>query len=139
MIKTLSNSTGHKKVKLTWDSYIKLLYKLCEKIKQSNIDFDFAYGPARGGLIPVTVLSHYLNKPILEKSELGCVPESFNVLVIDDLVDTLITVVRTKGLFRPGTKVFTATLYKHKKCKFVPDFYIEENSNWISFPYEKDE
>ena len=138
MIKTLSNSKGHKKVKLTWDSYIKLLYKLCEKIKQANIDIDFLYGPARGGYVPVTVLSHYLNKPILEKSELGCVPESFNVLVIDDLVDTLITVVRTKGLFRLGTKVFTATLFKHKKCKFVPDFYILENDKWVSFPYEKE-
>jgi len=111
---------------------------LCAKIKQANVDIDFLYGPARGGFIPVTVLSHYINKPILEKSELGCVPESFNVLVIDDIVDTLITVVRTKGLFRPGTKVFTATLFKHKKCKFVPDFYIKENSNWVHFPYEKE-
>lgn len=127
-----SNSTN--KINLSWVNFIDLIYKLVSQIKQDNIRINYVYGVPRGGLIPATILSHELNIPIIQNF-MDC--KDGVVLIVDDIVDTGRTVI---DLISMGShmKLKVATIYRHKKCKVNPDYFVEENEDWIIFPYEKD-
>lgn len=131
--KARSNSKSPKKIYLGWVEYILLIKDLVDMIKASGIKFDYIYGPCRGGYIPAVILSHEFNVPIVRQELTG------NLLVVDDIIDTAQTMNEVKecwgGWF---DKIYSASLYKHKNCKYKPDFYVRDNDQWIVFPYEKE-
>jgi len=118
---------------ISWEYYISLIHELKNRIDLKNPHIDFIYGVPRGGLIPAVILSHEMGLPIISNFMDG---KDGVVLIVDDLVDTGKTVINLIAM-RDQMDVVIATLYKHKKCRVFPDFYVEENDCWIEFPYEK--
>ena len=120
------------KIHLSWNEYLKLIDKLCEKIKKSGIYFTAIIGIPRGGMIPAVILSH--------KLEMECVsyiPKNGTVLLVDEIIDTGNTLKeKFKSFSISNAKIYTATIFKNKKCKIKPNFYVEEVKNWVVFPYE---
>jgi hypoxanthine phosphoribosyltransferase len=136
--KERSFSKGIKQQKTSWDNYIAMVYLLCKNLKDSKIKFKYVYGIPRGGLIPAVIISNILHIQMVDEWFLTT-NSSINgtKLIVDDIVDTSQTLEETLDGFGKDEKVYTATLFKHKKCKFVPDFYIAENREWVQFPYER--
>ena len=118
---------------LDWEEYISLVCRLGELIRESAHSIDYIHGVPRGGLVPAVILSHTLGIPILSNFMDG---KDGTVLIVDDLVDTGKTVIDLITI-RKHMDVLVGTLYKHKKCKVFPDFFVEENDYWVHFPYEK--
>jgi hypothetical protein len=133
--KERSNSTDLKKIVLTWPDYLTMNYKLIDILKSKDLKIEAIYGIPRGGLIPAVMLSHELNVPIIYKF-FGFECNFYSkILVIDDICDTGKSL--KEHAYIPN-KIITATLFKHIKSSFTPDYYIETNDCWISFPYEKE-
>lgn len=137
-----SNSKSKDEINLNWDEYLSKIDILCGKIKASNIKFRYIYGIPRGGLIPCTIISHNLKIRVLENFNLELMAyltdNHKKVLLVDDIVDTGRTIDNYTFYKNRKLEIYVATIYKHKKCKFVPDFYLEENNKWVHFPYERD-
>jgi len=121
-------------MKLTWNDYILMILKLIVLIKESGKKIDYVYGVPRGGLIPAVIISHSLEVPILSNFMDG---KDGTVLIVDDLVDTGKTIIDLISI-RKNMDIVVATLFKHKKCRVFPDIFVEENTGWIHFPYEKE-
>lgn len=126
---------------LSWDEYLKLIYKLVSKIQTSEIKMQYVYGIPRGGLIPATIISHELNIPLISGVKhfevFGVVlnsEHSRNLLIVDDICDTGETLRRLLGY---NQYLFTATIFKHKRSPIEPTFYECVNDDWIKFPYER--
>lgn len=121
--------------KIDWDEYIDLMYKLGGRIRKSKDKLDCVYGIPRGGLIPATFLSHYLNIPLVT----DMFEYKGNLLVVDDLVDSgkALTKIYTTLLY---AKIISATLHYKPQSTITPDFYVEEvpNDVWIHYCYERD-
>jgi hypoxanthine phosphoribosyltransferase len=107
---------------------------MCERLgnKISHAKFQSIYGHPRGGIITATIISHYLNIPLVTKieKEMGV----YDVIIIDDIANTGKTL---KGIdyFRQ-----TATLFVNEtRCKYYPDFFVEKTKDWIVFPYGYEE
>jgi hypoxanthine phosphoribosyltransferase len=117
-----------------------MVHTLCEKIKKSKIKFNAIYGIPRGGLIPAVILSHYFNVNLVNNEDYFTTLNSTGetVLVVDDIIDTSKTIKEWVLWFGKKEKVYTATLFKHRKCAFKPNFYVEKTDRWVVFPYEKD-
>lgn len=134
-----SNSKGRTKRVLDWNEYASLVDDLAEKVRCSNDRFDCIYGVPRGGMIPAVMISHVLDIPIMGSPLDGY---KKRMLVVDDLVDTGKTIVDLMKLLNghvPSPVCKLATLFRHKACSLVPDFYVEENDEWIIFPYEMEQ
>lgn len=138
--KARSNSKTPEKIYLGWVEYLLLICDLRDMIKASGIKFDYIYGPCRGGYIPAVILSHEFNVPVVENEQdfQDIADERLSVLIVDDIIDTGETINDNIDAFGGHITFHTASLYKHKKCKYKPDFYVRENSKWICFPYEKE-
>lgn len=133
-----SNSKTTTKIYLTWDSYNTYIDDLCSQIKSSKKKFDYIYGIPRGGMILAGILAHKLG---IEKNKISpsltdiLFDDDLNCLIIDDIIDTGETFDSIINAYTAN--FYFATLFKHKKCKMEPDFYVKENDQWIVFPYEK--
>jgi hypoxanthine phosphoribosyltransferase len=133
--KKRSLSKSNKKIVLSWDTYISMVYNLCDKIKKSKIKFKYVYGPPRGGYIPSVIISHELKKDLVINIE-DC--REGPILIVDDIIDTSKTI--NELLLHhvdDSIKVYTASIFKHKKSPFNPDFFIQKNDKWVKFPYER--
>lgn len=53
------------KIYIQWDEYIQNIYQVGNSILQYEKEYIYLYGIPRGGLIPATILSHYLNLPLI--------------------------------------------------------------------------
>ncbi|MDD4983566.1 MAG: phosphoribosyltransferase family protein [Candidatus ainarchaeum sp.] len=145
---------------ITWNKIEKYSEELAEKVKNSNYKCDAIIGIASGGLIPTTLLSKilkikkvglfcaksYCDKKrctlqIISKPQINL--EGENVLLVDDLVDSGVTIEWIKNLLFSEYKVKdvkVAVYFVNKEhCKKYPDFYIKENKGWIVFPWERKE
>jgi hypoxanthine phosphoribosyltransferase len=113
---------------IDWNYFHSMCEKLANKVKHAN--FKAVYGIPRGGLIPATIISHYLDIPLLteyDDENTGV----YDVLVIDDIADSGNTLKELNYLRR------RATLFVNKeRCKHYPDFFVEETDEWVVFPYE---
>lgn len=136
-----SNSKYKEIISLSWVQYGNYLDYLCKKIKRSRIKFDYVFGIPRGGLIPATIISHTLG--IKLTTSFLCVlniKDNKKILLVDDVVDKNVTMkeyLNNANSFH-FKMVKTATIFKHEKSDYTPDFYVATNKNWIKFPYEKD-
>ena len=152
---------------LEWDMYFVLMKTLIDKIKESKIKFDYIFGPCRGGYIPAVMISHELSVPVwnldsktvwsidvgdmspaqaekyiqdfIKSKKLNNPLSGKTFLIVDDIIDSSETIKKLVKKFKVNdNKVYTASIYKHQKCSFIPNWFVCRNEKWIVFPYEKD-
>jgi uncharacterized protein len=138
-----------------WSEYGNLAEALAEKVRGSRRKFDLVVGVARGGIPVAMVVSDRLGVPvdfINVKSYTGIAKRSSprilstltgkvagkDILLVDDLVDegdTLAFLCKRLSSQRPGS-LTTAVLFKKPWSKTEPDYFLENVSDWIVFPFE---
>ncbi len=135
-----------------------------EKLAQLVIDgkgqgIDIVIGIARGGLPLSMVVSDRLRVPIdfiniksykgigLRESPqiLSILYENLSgkvTLLVDDIVDEgdtmKVAIEHIQSTFKPK-QILTAALFTKPWSKFKPNFSVEVSSDWIVFPWEKNE
>ncbi len=143
---------------VNWKQVEEMCYDLSELIKKDNYNPDVLLGIARGGLGPLLMLSYSLdvrniatvplefydkNKQAKNKVkqlmtfDIKNLKKYKKILVVDDVADTGQTLdyILSK-LKNKGVEVKTSTLlYKPKKSKIKPDYYVKETDEWIDFPW----
>ena len=140
---------------ITWSEYGNLTEALAEKVSAEGKRFDIVVGIARGGIPVSMVVSDHLGVKVdfinvKSYNDIGkrtpprivsTLTESIaqrRVLVVDDLVDqgdTLAFVRRHLNEQRPKS-LETAVLFRKPWSRTEPDFYLENVSEWIVFPFE---
>ncbi len=144
-------------LKFSFDEINVMSRLLASRVK--NDKFTYVLGIARGGLIPATIISYELDKPLLtcgissynnkKKNELSYNSEYLNLtnfkknsnsyFIVDDICDTGETIQWLSNRLTLGgvkhTKVCVFTKPKHTKyldhyASVVPD------DKWIVFPWE---
>jgi len=147
-------------LKISWGKFENLTERLVEKIPQNR--FDYLLCISSGGLVLGKLVSDYLNLPLgviaasaYKKGEkkprdnkviIGNTaiikPIEGRVLLLDDLVQTGLTMSEVYNHIRKNNKIKTlqtGVLYKKPQTIFQPDYWVEETSRWIVFPYERNE
>ena len=156
------------KINLSWESIEQDTSLLTKKVKDFHPTC--ILGIANGGMIPATLLAKQLKVDKL----LSCNFKSYQsdaprkgphnrndivkqitfptqdelmrerVLIVDDLVDTGLTLKKVYGNFVMYNDQYNitwdfATLYYKPKTTFMPDYTVREfdNDDWIVFPWEK--
>lgn len=102
-------------------------------------DFDGIAAPARGGLVPGTMLSHLTNLPLLTfDPKLPTLPVDLytkRYILIDEICDTGDTLIELTARTRNH---LTCALYKRHSSKYEPNVvwrYVEHD-DWLVFPWE---
>ena len=116
------------KVYLTWEEVDDLVNILKQKVLDELPEIGSVMGIARGGLIPVVMLSHKLGVPYTNLID----P---NTLVVDDICDSGVTIKEAPGLY-------TATLHYKESAIVKPTIYASlllNESQWIQYPWEVDD
>jgi hypoxanthine phosphoribosyltransferase len=121
------------KRKIDWYYLHVMCKKLAEKVRHAK--FKGVAGIARGGLIPAVIISHHLNIPYLTTYPVNA--DVYDVLVIDDIVDSGKTFKQV--LEGQEHRRFASLFVNKNKCNYYPDFFVEETTDWIVFPYETEE
>jgi len=153
--------SGHRWV--DWDEYHALIERLAIVVHESGYAFDHALCLARGGLrvgdvfsrlfrVPLSVLStsSYREAAGTQRGELAIAnsitsnagPLSGRVLLIDDLVDSGVTLAQVpnylKQIFPDITEIRSAVIW-YKACSVTrPDYFVEylPENPWIHQPFE---
>lgn len=161
-MKALPQST-ERDLWVSWSDYHDLIEQLVLLVDQAGIQFDHILCLARGGLRVGDVLSRVLDLPLsilaassyrsaagTEQGKLSLAPFitgaqgplSGNVLVVDDLVDSGVTlaevVAELSRAYPAVTKVCTAVLWYKAVSSFKPDFFVHflPTNPWIHQPFE---
>ena len=149
---------------VSWDEYHQAIESLVRIVHQSGWQFDQALCLARGGLRPGDVFSRLFKVPLAilstssyreaagtRRGELDISnsitstagPLAGRILLIDDLVDSGITLQRVqehlKQQFPQVTEVRSAVIW-YKACSVMrPDYYLEylPDNPWIHQPFEQ--
>lgn len=149
---------------VSWDEYHRAIESLAKQVHQSGWQFDQALCLARGGLrvgdvfsrlfkVPLAILStsSYREASGTQRGELDIAtsitstagPLAGRLLLIDDLVDSGITLQRVQGYLRQQfvqvEEVRSAVIW-YKACSVMqPDYYLEylPDSPWIHQPFEQ--
>lgn len=144
----------------TWEDLDAICVELAGKIHQSGKTFDRIIALAKGGwpfakslvdllAIPEVAsigirfysgINERLEKPLIYQ-DLPVAVKGEHVLLFDDVADTGESLLFTKEhLLSEGVaSVTTATLYYKPQSKIVPDYYGEETTAWIVYPFDKRE
>ena len=140
---------------VSWSEYGNLSEALAEKVRAHGKHYDLVVGIARGGIPVAMVVSDHLNVKIdfvnvKSYNEIGkrTAPkilstltegiEGKDILLVDDLVDqgdTMDFMKRFLGDQKPRS-LETAVLFRKPWSKTAPDYYLENVSEWIVFPFE---
>ncbi|MEM3003201.1 MAG: phosphoribosyltransferase [Candidatus Nitrosocaldaceae archaeon] len=138
---------------LTWnDIYFKSL-ELAERVIRDGKVIDVIVGISRGGLVLARIFSDILDikdlyiisakyyKSIGERLEKPIIDirldiKNKNILLIDDLADTGMTLNIICEELKKNNNVITLTLYKKSISIFEPDYYLEIEDRWIIFPWD---
>jgi uncharacterized protein len=148
---------------VSWDDYHQLIEQLALQIHESSWHFDVILCLARGGLRVGDVLSRIYDKPLailstssyreaggtqqgeldiskyitMTKGEFGG-----NVLLVDDLVDSGLTLERVGVHLKqhyPTVQTVKSAVIWYKACSQIkPDFYVQylPTNPWIHQPFE---
>lgn len=151
------------KVAIPYDVIYSYLKDISDQIQKMNYKPDVLISIGRGGMIPTRILSDLLNvkevsyitakmytgidqrdnKPTIGNIILSTTLTNKNILLIDDIIDSGLTVDavynKIKELKPLSVKVATILCKKHVSRK--PSFYKCdcENDQWIVFPWELNE
>lgn len=156
-----AHQTGHRWI--SWDDYHLAIESLVKVVHQSGWQFDQALCLARGGLrvgdvfsrlfkVPLAILStsSYREAAGTQRGELNIAgsitstagPLAGRILLIDDLVDSGVTLQRVQEHVRTGfqdvTEVRSAVIW-YKACSVMrPDYFVEylPDNPWIHQPFE---
>lgn len=140
---------------VSWAEAIKMCKWLTKKIQDDNYKPDVMIGIARGGLVPLCVLSYMLGirnvqtiaLKLYDKNKkndkieqiipcnIGKLKGCEKVLIVDDVSDTGKTLEYVISKARKK-EVRTATLFYKPKSGVKPDYYVEKTEEWINFPWE---
>ena len=140
---------------------IRSLTRTISRRVEDKKNITHVFGLARGGLIPATIMSYALDKPLLsyginsyegsKKTENFHINQSINlkelkdknnnihVLVVDDICDTGDTMVHiTNKLALSNIPYTTACICTKEKFTHWLDHYgmVVPNDKWIVFPWE---
>lgn len=153
-----------KDLHVTWPEYHRLIERLALQVYESGWQFDSILCLARGGLRVGDIMSRIYQMPlaILAASSYreasGTVQGDLDiaeyititrgsprgrVLLVDDLVDSGVTVVRViehlKRRFPEITEVKTAVLWYKGCSKVKPDYFVDflPDNPWIHQPFEE--
>ena len=148
---------------IDWQGYHRMIERLALQIYDSGWQFDVVLCLARGGLVAGNVLCRIFDKPLAVLStssyreSIGTVQGALdiaqnitmtqgelagNVLLVDDLIDTGVTLAAVKAHlkeFYPAiTDVRSAVLWRKGWAKQEPDYCVDllDNSPWIHQPFE---
>ncbi len=144
----------------TWNQIYDMLLLQAQKIQQTGFQPSVVVAVARGGLVPGRVLCDLLEVPALAvtqiqfytninqtalqptlKQPLTLPVKGKNVLLVDDIADTgqslrfAQTYLKTEG----AQDQKTATLYTKPQSQLTPDFYEQQTSRWVVFPWDTKE
>ena len=146
-----------------WQPYHRMIERLALQVYESNWQFDVVLSLARGGLVAGNVLCRIFDKPLavlstssyreavgMEQGELHIGKNiamtqgelSGNVLLVDDLIDTGVTLAAVKEHLKTHypaiTDVRSAVLWRKGWAKQEPDYCVDllDNSPWIHQPFE---
>jgi len=150
------------KKKLNWNQFHKKTKKLSEEVLSDGFEPDLIIGILRAGIIPAVLISVFLkNKNLFAvkcdsydsdqagKDRSRSAPKitqsietnliNKKVLLVDDVSETgssLKTVVNMLSKKKPK-QIKTLALYCKTWSKFKPDYFSEETSNWVEFPWNQ--
>ncbi len=139
---------------ISWTELGQLIRKLVEEVRKGERP-DVVVGIARGGLLPAMVIADRLRLPIdfiNIKSYRGPGVKGVlrvydvmyedvrdrSVLIVDDVADTGETFLFvTQHMIKKGAKsVLLASIFLKPWSKVKPNYYVEQTSEWIVFPWE---
>jgi Predicted phosphoribosyltransferases len=141
----------------TWNQIYEMLFCQAQKIKTQNYRPELIVAIARGGLVPARILSDLLENPNLNFIQIEfytninltlqqpILKQTFTtkvagkkMLLIDDISDSGKSLRFAKNhLQQQGAiEIKTATLYQKKQSISTPDFYEEQTTNWVVFPWD---
>ena len=115
------------------------------KVFFDNFKPELIVGLVRGGAIPATYLSHFLNVPcyLINKDDTFELPTNKRVLVIDDINDTGKALTEVNNmLYNYLGNIRYATLVNNQSSSFEVDYSsidinkYETPDLWIVFPWE---
>ena len=142
---------------LTWKKIHEASLKLASEIARERLEIDLIVGILRGGYISARILGDMLGtenigvvevkfyKGIEERAERPIITQPLtadvkgkNVLVVDDVVDSgrTLEIVTEQVRLRGARSVRTAVLFYKPKSIIRPDFFAQETSEWVVFPWE---
>ncbi len=142
---------------LTWKKIHEASLKLASEITKERLEIDLIVGILRGGYIVARILGDMLGtenigvvevkfyKGIEERAERPIITQPLtadvkgkNVLVVDDVVDSgrTLEIVTEQVRLRGARSVRTAVLFYKPKSIIRPDFFAQETSEWVVFPWE---
>lgn len=148
---------------VSWDAYHRAIEKLALLVHASHWKFDVVLCLARGGLRPGDVFSRVFDVPLAilstssYRAEAGRLQGelhlsshislvggtlSGNVLVVDDLADSGVTLSRVqnhlKSEFPAVSDVRTAVIWCKGSSAVTPDYFLEylPSNPWIHQPFE---
>lgn len=158
---TQTNTPGH--LWVSWDEYHRAIEDLVIKVHASGWKFDQVLCLARGGLRPGDVFSRLFKLPLAilsissyreaagtKQGDLDIAshitstagPLSGNILLVDDLVDSGVTLQKVQehlATHFPLVKEVKSAVIWYKACSVMePDFYLDylPESPWIHQPFE---
>ncbi len=140
---------------ISWSEYGNLAEALAEKVRANGKKYSLVVGIARGGIPVAMVVSDHLNVKIdfvnvKSYNDIGkrTTPrilstltegiEGKDVLLVDDLVDQGDTMAFMKRYLldmKPKT-LETAVMFKKPWSRTEPDYFLENVSEWVVFPFE---
>lgn len=148
-----------KYVKLSWEHIDNMCALISNKIKETNFKPDIIVALGRGGLIPSRILSDSLNvssvymfniklykgvnirDSIARVENFNAPVEKKNVLVVDDILDSGITIDTAIPVIqnRRAASIKMTTLLCKKHATRKPTYFAadSEDDEWVIFPWER--
>jgi len=128
----VSRTTKHtERFDVTYDMFMSAVDRTEQKVIQSKRKYEAIYAVPRGGLAFGLYLSHRLKLPMAPR------PRK-NVLVVDDICDTGMTLGRTR--YKECDKVVIVTKSAGlDTCPKLMYSFAVANHIWIRFPWESDD
>jgi orotate phosphoribosyltransferase-like protein len=138
----VENSEERRVRKLTWLEYGNYIERFCGVLSQfqakrerDDLEFNYVFGSARGGLPIAVSVSHYLGIPLLVSfvaaHARGEYLDHSRVLGVDDIIDTGAT-------RRKYPNVHWCSIFTRPETAQLVDRFVEVTEDWIQFPYELD-
>jgi hypoxanthine phosphoribosyltransferase len=143
---------------VSWENYHSLARSLAAKILSDGIHIDEVVAISRGGLTLGHLLTDLLHVPISTftiqsytdiqvqgevkiTKPLTTPIHDKHVLLVDDVSDSGKTIQRALEYLKAQQpkEVTTLTMYYKPHSVFKPDYFAQETSAWILFPYEPTE
>jgi len=119
-----------------YETFVKILTKKLSV----NKDLKYVYGIPKGGLPIAVHIANNLHLKYLDTLEQvikKTIEEPGSTLIVDDLTDTGKTLSQIFTLFQSSDLCpITATLFHKPQSNIKPDFFVEETSLWVYFPWE---